>query len=111
MQLVWVAAAGGALAWLYLAALDAFLFGRNARRMPLLLAVVGFIEMTAIAFVFVRLVAAGSPDRLTLAFAGFATACAVLGRRVPRSVRTLGRGAAPAGREEPLRQQPLDRLA
>jgi hypothetical protein len=110
MQFVWLVVAGAILAWAYLAILGGLLFSPRARRMPPLLAMVGFLEGTAILLTILSLLSAGSIERLAAALAGFLAARAVLGRRLfgPAEAEDLVLGRQRRAR---LGQQPLDRLA
>lgn len=110
MQFVWVAAAGAALSWLYLAAFDALLCGRLAPRMSLLLAIVWFIEGTTILLLCIWVLAEGRFERLAAAFAGFVIARALFDRRSGRRGSAEARSAR-RSRRELLGEQPLDRLA
>jgi hypothetical protein len=106
MQFVWVAAAGAALSWLYLAAFDSLLCGRLAPRMSLLLAIVWFLEGTTILLLCIWVLAEGRFERLAAALAGFVIARALFDRHGHAEARSARRS-----RRELLGEQPLDRLA
>jgi hypothetical protein len=107
MQFLWLTIAGACLAWAYLSILGTVLFGPTGRRMSLLLAIVGFLEGTAIVLCVLYVLSQGSLERLLASLAGFVAARAVLGRRLFGAQSPADAvSAAPS-----LGQQPLDRLA
>jgi hypothetical protein len=109
MHILGVFVAGAGLCWAYLSLLQVLLFSRRAERMSLLLAITAFIEGTAVLLAVMFLLSDGRVERLLATLFGFVTARLVLMPRVLGSDDDALPFHVPE--REPLRQQPLDRLA